>query len=60
MANWKQVPVFMHNKSGEYKVMTVGELLPMSFGPDKLPPREVLKGVVGVEQGGEGEKVKEA
>ncbi|KAF2463011.1 cytidine deaminase [Lindgomyces ingoldianus] len=37
-----EVPIFMFNKRGEYRVMTLGELLPMSFGPDKLPSREVL------------------
>ncbi|KAF2270428.1 cytidine deaminase, partial [Lojkania enalia] len=34
-----EVPIFMFNKGGEYKVMTLGELLPMSFGPSSLPPR---------------------
>lgn len=44
------VPVFMFNKEGKYIVRTMGELLPLSFGPDVLPPREALKGVA------EGEK----
>ncbi|GME54628.1 CMP/dCMP deaminase zinc-binding protein [Neofusicoccum parvum] len=36
-------PIFMHTKGGEYKVMTMGELLPLSFGPDVLPsPEELL------------------
>lgn len=38
------VPIFMFNKEGVYKVRTMGELLPLSFGPDALPPREELKG----------------
>jgi cytidine deaminase len=37
------VPVFMFNKEGKYIVRTMGELLPLSFGPDVLPPREVLR-----------------
>jgi cytidine deaminase len=39
------VPIFMFNKEGVYKVLTMGELLPLSFGPDKLPSRDQLKGV---------------
>lgn len=38
------VPIFMFNKEGRYKVRTMGELLPLSFGPDALPPREELQG----------------
>ncbi|KAF2200414.1 cytidine deaminase [Delitschia confertaspora ATCC 74209] len=38
-------PVFMFDKTGRYKVLTMGELLPMSFGPDVLPSRESLRGV---------------
>ncbi|KAF1912217.1 cytidine deaminase [Ampelomyces quisqualis] len=37
------VPVFMFNKEGRFIVRTMGELLPLSFGPDVLPPREVLR-----------------
>ncbi|KAF2498273.1 cytidine deaminase [Lophium mytilinum] len=37
------MPIFMHNASGAYEVKTMGELLPLSFGPDALPPREVLE-----------------
>lgn len=44
------VPIFMFNKSGEFKVMTMGQLLPLSFGPDKLPSREELKGVQGADK----------
>jgi cytidine deaminase len=40
------VPIFMFNKQGVYKVRTMGELLPLSFGPDALPPREELKGAM--------------
>jgi len=38
-----EVPIFMFNKNGEYKVRTMGELLPMSFGPDVLPSRESIQ-----------------
>ncbi len=30
------VPVFMHDKDSKYVVMTVEQLLPMSFGPEQL------------------------
>lgn len=39
------VPIFMFNKEGVYKVRTMEKLLPLSFGPDKLPPREELRKV---------------
>jgi len=39
-----ETPIFMFNKAGEFVVKTLGELLPMSFGPDALPSRESLKG----------------
>ncbi|KAE8550261.1 mitochondrial ornithine carrier protein [Talaromyces marneffei ATCC 18224] len=29
-------PIYMYDKDGEYKVATIGELLPDSFGPDDL------------------------
>ncbi|KAB2577756.1 putative cytidine deaminase protein [Lasiodiplodia theobromae] len=35
-------PIFMHTSEGKYVVKTMGELLPMSFGPDVLPPPEKL------------------
>ena len=35
-------PIFMHTSDGRYVVKTMGELLPMSFGPDVLPPPETL------------------
>ncbi|PSN63316.1 cytidine deaminase [Corynespora cassiicola Philippines] len=38
-----ETPIFMFNKNGKYIVRTMGELLPLSFGPDVLPPREELK-----------------
>jgi cytidine deaminase len=38
------VPIFMFNKEGKFIVRTMGELLPLSFGPDVLPPREALRG----------------
>lgn len=37
------IPIFMFTKEGKYIVRTMGELLPLSFGPDKLPPREELR-----------------
>ena len=37
------VPIFMFNKEGKFIVRTMGEILPLSFGPDVLPPRETLK-----------------
>jgi cytidine deaminase len=36
-------PVFMFDKGGKWVVKTLGELLPMSFGPDVLPSRETIK-----------------
>lgn len=39
------VPIFMFNKDGKYIVRTMGELLPLSFGPDVLPPREQMRKV---------------
>jgi cytidine deaminase len=38
-----ETPIFMFNKEGKYIVRTMGELLPLSFGPDVLPPREELR-----------------
>lgn len=38
-----EIPVFMFTKEGKFVVRTMGELLPLSFGPDKLPPREELR-----------------
>jgi cytidine deaminase len=46
-----EVPIFMFTKGGKFIVKTMGELLPLSFGPDKLPPREELR--KGLEQQGE-------
>ncbi|MCJ1280896.1 hypothetical protein MMC26_000213 [Xylographa opegraphella] len=31
-----ETPIFMYDVKGEYVVMTLGELLPMSFGPEHL------------------------
>ncbi|KAH9878861.1 hypothetical protein J1614_002296 [Plenodomus biglobosus] len=39
-----ETPIFMFNKEGVFIVRTMGELLPLSFGPDVLPPREKLRG----------------
>jgi cytidine deaminase len=33
----------MFNKEGKFIVRTMGELLPLSFGPDVLPPKEELR-----------------
>ncbi|KAL1795231.1 hypothetical protein ACET3X_007047 [Alternaria dauci] len=38
-----ETPIFMFNKEGKWIVRTMGELLPLSFGPDVLPPREELR-----------------
>ncbi|KAJ4144913.1 hypothetical protein LMH87_003780 [Akanthomyces muscarius] len=32
------MPIIMFDKNEDYVVLTVNEILPMSFGPDKLPP----------------------
>lgn len=32
----------MHDRDGNYDVMTMEQLLPMSFGPDKLPKRDTM------------------
>jgi cytidine deaminase len=32
-----EIPVIMTNLKGEIKVMSLGELLPLQFGPDSLP-----------------------
>lgn len=49
-----ETPIFMFNKEGKWIVRTMGELLPLSFGPDVLPPREELR------KGQEGDKAKVA
>ncbi|KAF2436495.1 cytidine deaminase [Tothia fuscella] len=36
------MPIFMHDKNGDYVVQTLEQLLPMSFGPDALPSPEHL------------------
>ena len=38
-----ETPIFMFNKEGKWIVRTMGELLPLSFGPDVLPPREAMR-----------------
>lgn len=38
-----ETPIFMFNKQGAFIVRTMGELLPLSFGPDVLPPKEALR-----------------
>ena len=38
-----ETPIFMFNKEGAWIVRTMGELLPLSFGPDVLPPREEMR-----------------
>ncbi|KAF1935257.1 cytidine deaminase [Clathrospora elynae] len=40
-----ETPIFMFNKQGKWIVRTMGELLPLSFGPDVLPPREEMRRV---------------
>jgi len=46
-----EVPVFMFNKEGGFIVRTMGELLPLGFGPDVLPGREVMRRVVEGDKG---------
>ncbi|KAL2213738.1 cytidine deaminase [Sarocladium strictum] len=33
-----EMPIIMFDSKDQYVVMTLGQLLPMSFGPDALPP----------------------
>ena len=35
-------PILMYDKLGKYTVMTLEQLLPMSFGPDKLLSTEEI------------------
>ncbi|KAL1636409.1 hypothetical protein SLS58_009828 [Diplodia intermedia] len=49
-------PIFMHTSDGRYVVKTMGELLPMSFGPDVLPPPETLLAQRKEQQQGNGAK----
>lgn len=34
------MPILMYDKDGKYTVMTLEQLLPMSFGPEKLQPTD--------------------
>jgi len=36
------LPIFMFDVDGEHVVMTLGQLLPMSFGPDSLPSADEM------------------
>lgn len=36
-------PIWMFDKDGKFIVMKLGQLLPMSFGPDALPSPETLE-----------------
>ncbi|TQN75376.1 Cytidine deaminase [Colletotrichum shisoi] len=38
-----ETPILMFNKDGKYVVMRLEELLPLSFGPEYLPPPDVLQ-----------------
>ncbi|KAL0938937.1 Cytidine deaminase [Colletotrichum truncatum] len=38
-----ETPVIMFNKDGKYVVMRLQQLLPLSFGPEYLPPPDVLE-----------------
>ncbi|KAI8315935.1 Tropinone reductase-like 2 [Colletotrichum sp. SAR11_59] len=38
-----ETPILMFNKNGKYVVMRLQQLLPLSFGPEFLPPPEVLE-----------------
>ncbi|KAG4030202.1 hypothetical protein MFRU_013g02210 [Monilinia fructicola] len=35
-------PIFMFDKNGDFIVLRLEQLLPLSFGPEALPPRENL------------------
>jgi len=37
-----EMPIFMFDRDGKFAVMKLGELLPMSFGPEALPLPEAL------------------
>ncbi|MCJ1246236.1 hypothetical protein MMC30_003442 [Trapelia coarctata] len=41
------MPIFMYDVQGEYIVKTLGELLPMSFGPDHARPEAKVGGAEG-------------
>ncbi|KAK2759032.1 hypothetical protein FQN54_003131 [Arachnomyces sp. PD_36] len=34
------MPVYMYDESNNYRMFTIGELIPLAFGPDDLPPPE--------------------
>ncbi|KAL2880005.1 hypothetical protein SGCOL_004724 [Colletotrichum sp. CLE4] len=38
-----EMPILMFNKDGKYVVMRLEALLPLSFGPEYLPPPNVLE-----------------
>lgn len=38
MCEQPSTPILMYDKTGKYTVMTLEQLLPMSFGPDSLLP----------------------
>ena len=38
-------PVYMFDKDGNFMVMKLEQLLPLSFGPDALPPPEELEAI---------------
>ncbi|KAF9879856.1 cytidine deaminase [Colletotrichum karsti] len=38
-----ETPILMFNKDGKYVVMRLQQLLPLSFGPETLPPPDVLE-----------------
>jgi len=37
-----EMPVFMFDKDGKFAVLRLEQLLPLSFGPEALPPPETL------------------
>ncbi|RMJ06812.1 hypothetical protein BHE90_014608 [Fusarium euwallaceae] len=37
-----ETPIIMFDKNEDFVVVKLGQLLPMSFGPDQLPPPEAL------------------
>ncbi|KAH7328914.1 cytidine deaminase-like protein [Stachybotrys elegans] len=40
-------PILMFDKNGDFMVLTMGQLLPQSFGPENLPPPPPLTGIKG-------------
>lgn len=37
------IPIYMFDKDGNFMVMKLEQLLPLSFGPEALPPPEQIE-----------------